>query len=98
MDAAKVVKDVTLGSPSKAQKYRKSLEFTPESILSSDSALSLLIEQKLSRNQYQGLQTISIENNCKLYPPYKAVLEAKRKCYPLKSDITITKYSAEVKL
>jgi len=98
LDAAKIVKDVTLGSPSKAEKYRRSLEFTPESILSGDSALSLVIEQKLSKIQYQGLRTISKENNCNLYPPYKEVLEAKRKCYPPKSSITITECSAEVKL
>jgi len=97
LDAAKIVKDVTLGSPSKAKKYRR-LEFTPESILSGDSALSLVIEQKLSKSQYQGLRTISKENNCNLYPPYKEVLEAKRKCYPPKSSITITECSAEVKL
>ena len=97
LDAAKVVSDVILGSPSKAQKYRRSLEFTPESILSADSALSLIIEQKLSKSQYQGLQTISIENNCKLYPSYKTV-EAKRKCYPLRSGIIITECSAKIKL
>jgi len=50
LDAAKVVKDVTLGSPSKAKKYRKSLEFIPESILFGDSALSLVIEHKLSKS------------------------------------------------
>jgi len=76
LDAAKVVKDVTLGSPSKAKKYRRSLEFTPESILFDNSALSLVIEQKLLKSQYQRLRTISKENNCNLYPPYKEVIIA----------------------
>lgn len=98
LDAAKVVKDVTLGSPSKAEKYRKSLEFVSETILSGDKALSLLIEQKLSRSQYEGLRNISLENNCKLYPSYKNVLIAKRKCYPDKLSITVTECSAEIKL
>lgn len=98
VDAAKIVKDVTLGSPTKATKYRRSMDSISETILSSDSALLVLMEQKLSKSQYQGLQAISKENNCKLYPPYKAVLQAKQKCYPSKTDITITDCSAEVKL
>lgn len=91
------MKDVTLGSPSKAEKYRKSLEFVSETILSGDKALSLIIEQKLSRGQHQSLRNISLENNCKLYP-YKEVLITKRKYYPDKLSITITECSAEVKL
>lgn len=97
-DAARVIKDVTMGSPSKAEKYRRSIELIQENILSADSALSLLIELKLSRSQYQSLRTISRENKCKLYPSYKIVLEAKRKCYPLKSNISVTECSVEVKL
>ncbi|XP_071572537.1 uncharacterized protein [Temnothorax nylanderi] len=99
VDAAKVVKDVTLGSSTKAAKYRRSMEPILETTLSSDSALLLSIEQKLSKShQYQGLRAVSKENNCELYPPYKAVLQAKQKCYPSKTDITITDCSAEMKL
>lgn len=98
LDAAKVVSDVTLGSPSKARKYRKSLELTPGSILSADSALSLIIEQKLSKSQYLGLRAVSRENNCKLFPSYHTVSEAKSRCYPLRSGMIITECSAEVKL
>lgn len=57
-----------------------------------------MIEGKLSRNQYQTLQTASLEIKCSLYSSYKVVQESKRKCYPSQSDITVTEYSAEVKL
>lgn len=74
------------------------MQSTSETILSGEAALSLLVEQKLSKCEYMGLRTVSKENNCNLYPPYRTVLQAKRKCYPLLTDITITEYSAKVKL
>lgn len=103
-DAAKVIKDVTTGSPSTASRYRRSSDNVPKKQMSSDAALALLVEIKLSKSQYQGLRSVSIENNCKLYiyilynPPYKSVLEAKQKCYPSKSEITVTESSAQIKL
>lgn len=54
-DAANVIKNVTMVSPSKVEKYRRSIELVQENVLSADSALSPLIKLKLSRNQYQGL-------------------------------------------
>jgi len=98
LDASKVVKDVTSTSPSRATKYRKAMKSTSETRLSGEAALLLLIEQKLSKSQYTGLRAMSLENNCNLYPPYKTILQTKRECYPLSMDITITEYSAEVKL
>ena len=74
------------------------LESISESTLSPDAAVPLSVEHKLSKSQYQGLQNISQEDNCNLYPPYKSVYEAKLKCYPLKSDTVITETKAEVKV
>lgn len=85
-DAANVIKNVIMGSPSKVEKYRRCIELIQENILSADSALLPLIELKLSRNQYQDLRVVSKKNKCKLYPSYKAVLEAKCKCYPLQIE------------
>lgn len=98
LNAANIVHDISTGGPSSSNMYRKSSSLVPETILSADSALSLMIEQKLSRNQYQGLRNISLENNCRLYPSYKVVQQAKIKCYPLKLEMTITESIAEVKL
>nr|KAF7437790.1 hypothetical protein H0235_000181 [Vespula pensylvanica] len=66
--------------------------------VSDDYALSLLLEIKLLKHQYEVLRATNIENNCNIYPPYKAVLQAKEKCYPPKTDIKIKDCSAEVKL
>lgn len=44
------------------------------------------------------LNKLQHPSNCKLYPPYKSVLETKQKCYPLKSEITVTESSAQIKL
>lgn len=98
LDAAKVVKDVTSKSPTRASKYRKSIEKVSEKTLSKEAALSLFVEQKLTKSQYQGLRNISLENHCSLYPPYRVISEAKNECYPSKTDIIITESSAEVKL
>lgn len=98
VEAAKIVKEVTSSSLSKARKYRKSLEFIPEVTFSADEAVSLVIEQKLSRSQYQGLWSMSKKKKCILYPSYHLVLKAKCKCYPEKDSISICETSAEVKL
>ncbi|GLV33238.1 hypothetical protein CBL_08406 [Carabus blaptoides fortunei] len=60
LQASKVVKDVTVGSPKKALKYCKSMQRVTENILSGNEALSLVIENKLSRNEYQGIRSVSL--------------------------------------
>ena len=52
LDAAKVVQDSALGSPSKGRKYKESLESISESTLSPDAAFSIIVEHKLSKSQY----------------------------------------------
>lgn len=53
MEAAKIVKDISSSSQSKARKYRNSVsvELIHEVTLSVE-AVSLIIEQTLSRSQY----------------------------------------------
>lgn len=96
--ASKLVKEAALCTPTRASKYRKSFKVTTETPLTSEGALSILIECKLSKSQYQGIRLISLEQNCKLYPSYKKVLEAKNLCYPPRSSIKITESSSEVEL
>lgn len=98
LDASKVIKEVTMTSPSRTLKYRNALKSTTESTLSEDAALSVLVEYKFSKSQYQGLRSISKENHCKLYPSYKKVVQAKIRCYPPSTAIIITEHSAEVHL
>lgn len=98
LNAAIVVKDVGLGSPSTGRKYREPLQSISEKTLSPDAAVSLIVECKLSKSQYQSLRNVSLENDCFLYPTYKCVYEAKLRCYPPKSDITVTESKAEVRV
>lgn len=96
-DCAAVLKNVALGSPSKAKTCRSSLEslhkergeFTP------DEALSLLIELELSRNRYQLLRNALLSKNDKVLPSYKRVNKAKKKCFP-SDTISVTNTSAEI--
>lgn len=98
VDAAKVVKDIAEGHPSTATTYIDSLKAVKEKQLSQNEALSLLIESKLSKNMYNNIRATSISHNCKLYPSYKHVLNAKKECYPAPVDMRITESCAEVKL
>lgn len=74
LDAAKVVQDITEGSPTKDRKYRESLNDNREKQMTKDKALSLVIENKLSKSMYNNIRADSIQHNCKLYPSYKYVL------------------------
>lgn len=98
LDAAIVVKDVTSGSPTKATKYRSSLEIsnTEKEVLTPNEALSLLVEVDLSRNRYQSLRNCFLSKKDKILPPYKKLSQAKKECYP--SKILVTETSGEVSL
>ncbi|CAH0556720.1 unnamed protein product [Brassicogethes aeneus] len=67
-----------------------------KSQLSSERALALTVDARLSKRQYQELRNIAKENNSNLYPPYNQIREAKKLCYP--NDITATDHSVSVKL
>lgn len=67
-DAAKIVKDVTEGSPSKASRYLSSAKHVRETVMNADEAVLFLIEFELSKNQYCGIRKNSISKNCILYP------------------------------
>lgn len=78
LDAAEVVKNATLTSPTRALKYRKALETKPEVTLSADAALSYLVDCKLSKSDYQALRSLSVGQHCRMVPPYSKVAEARK--------------------
>lgn len=49
-----------------------------------DEALSLIVDLKLSANQYKALRLGAKERGADIYPSYHRILEAKEKCYPRK--------------
>lgn len=98
LHASKIIKDVTSTSPIRASKYITAFTSKVEKTLSDDAALSVLVEHKFSKRTYHGIRKVAKENNCKLYPSYNNVLQAKKRCYPSRISITITESCAEVKL
>lgn len=96
-DAAAVVTNVTVASPTTAKQYRSSLELSNEGreVLTSDEALSLLIEIDLSRNRYQSLRNALLAKKDKVLPSYKHLARAKKNCYPA-HKIAVTETSAEI--
>lgn len=50
------------------------------------------------KSQYQKIRNASRENCSTLFSSYNKVHRAKLKCYPRKTDISVTECSAEIKL
>lgn len=98
VDVANVIKDVTSLSPNRATRYRKAFRASTENSnqLTPDKALSVIIEGKLTRHQYNVMRSAACEANSKLFPNYETVRAAKKLCYP--EGIMITEQLAEVKL
>ena len=100
--AAKLMHEVSMRSPTRAKQIntawksaqlgRTIMAYTP------DKALSLLVEAKLSKSQYQLLRTQAKEHGTNLYPSYHKVKEAKKNCYPEKEYTKVTNSSAEINL
>lgn len=70
----------------------------PVKTFSTDAALALLVDLKLSKPQYELLRKQSIERNADLLPPYYRVADCKQKCYPPKDCIKLSDYGAEIEL
>lgn len=72
-DASKIVKEI-ISSPTRAKKYRKSFQQVSPQQLSAEKALSVLVEAKLTRHQYNVLRNAAPE----IFPSYTTVQEAKK--------------------
>ncbi|XP_050295677.1 uncharacterized protein LOC126735653 [Anthonomus grandis grandis] len=97
LDVSNVIKEVVFSTPARAKKYKKAYYSKEKPIpLSSGEALSLVVEAKLTKFQYNTIRDSSKEHNANIYPNYEAVTQAKKRCYP--SDLIITESLAEVPL
>lgn len=82
-DFAKVVRDISKGSPTKALKVRRSLESVNINIpFTTNEALSLFIELGLSKNKYQQLRNAHLQKKSRMIPSYKKLHKVKLQCYP----------------
>ena len=71
-DAAKIVKDIA-DNPTQAKCYVSALNTKSTARLPADKALSVIVEAKLSRHQYNTIRASMKETNCDLYPNYETV-------------------------
>lgn len=96
LEASKVIKDITQTTPTRAIKYRNAYSRSREEepILSGEEALAMIIDAKLSRDQYLIIRS----KDPKKFPSYKIIQEAKKQCYPHRESIVVTNTSAEVTL
>lgn len=100
LDAADVVKEITVTTPTKTTKFRKAYKdsLVPHIEISSNQALSMLVEAKLTKYQYNIVRSTAKTPNRKIFLIYNSVLyiQAKKQCYP--ENITITENFVEVDL
>lgn len=99
-DAANIVKELSGASPRRATNIKKARKIfnAPEVKLSPSQALSLLIDAKLTTQQYNTIRQTNKSIGCNIYPPYGLVKQAKKECYPAEEHIVVTEMSAEVNL
>lgn len=65
---------------------------------SSEEALALIIDLKLSKFQYDLLRSQAKERQADIYPPYCKVFETKKECYPLRESISISEKGVKIEL
>lgn len=94
LESSKMIRDVT--TPTSTAPHASST--TEHTSLSIDEALSVIVEAKLTRHQYNVIRNSMKDHNCHLYPSYEAIREAKALCYPPRSSISITENCADIKL
>lgn len=80
---AKIIEQVFKLSPESklrvyeaAQKDIKIVKYKP------DEALALFIDTKMTKDQYETVSHGASIHNANIFPSYKRVLEAKKRCYP----------------
>lgn len=96
-DASKLIKEITSTSPKRATRYRTAFEeseVNKSSQLSPEEALSMFVDAKLTRNQYNIIRA----KDKARFPSYKILQNAKQNCYPKPEHILVNDVFAEVKL
>ena len=62
----------------------------------SEEALALLLDNEMSKSQYQRLRNNAKSKKSNLYPPYNDVREAKERCLSIRESWAATDYSAGI--
>ena len=100
MDAANIVKELSLTSPRRATKFKKArklFESKPKQ-MSPEQALAFYVSANLTYNQYKIMYNNAKELGSNIYPPYYILQHAKKECYPSVDNISVTEVMAEIQL
>lgn len=99
---AKIIEEALETSPTRAKKIKDALRnstFSQNPVsLTTEEAVSLLVELNLSKQQYVKLRLIAKEHNADIFPSYEKLLKAKQECYPEKESFIIGESIGEIKL
>lgn len=94
-EAAKLIKEVTETTPTRAKKFRKAMNiYNKTKLMSGEEALALYVEAKLTQHQYNLIRAQDKER----FPSYKVLQITKKGCYPNVDNRKITATSAEVSM
>lgn len=96
-DAANIIKELCLASPSRATNI-KTLRSQKNEMraLSSDEALALYVDGKQTKHFYKLQRKTAMNVGHYLYPSYYSLQKSKRACCPAEEFVKITETSAEV--
>lgn len=98
-DEAKIVERLRSASPNRKAKILAMLSVDIEiQPYTSDEALALFVDTKLSTHQYHIIQQQAKARNANIYPPYYKIAESKKMCYPKEESIIVTETGANIKL
>lgn len=95
-DAAAIVKEASESSPTSAKKMRLSSSSLCPTEMPAEVALSVMVETASTVSDYNKYRQISMQYNAPIFPSYKKLLQAKKKCYP--EGITVSETCASVPL
>lgn len=94
-DTAFVLKN-TLSTSSSSSEIRKKLSFSEPVPLTPSQALAFLIDNSVTKAQYNSMRALNKSQFSNIYPCYNKVREAKLECRP--TGVNVTETRAEVSL
>ncbi|KAF2892509.1 hypothetical protein ILUMI_13664, partial [Ignelater luminosus] len=89
-EAATVLKEAAVTTPTRAFKILKALSNQSHRVLSGDKALRRFVENKYTKHQYNNTRSMLMEIGCCAFPAYGKVQKAKSRCYPKIDSITVS--------
>lgn len=98
LDASKIVKEVSLSSPSKGKDYMKRAVSSLSEKLDGNEALALIYDTGMSKGGYQQMRNRFKAKGMEIIPPYSAVRAARNSCYPHDDFLSFSESKAEVQL